>query len=462
MSRIYIFTGKGGVGKTSVAAAHAVKSAEEGKRTLLVSADMAPNLGDVFGVEAGSGEKTVRDNLSILELDPERLMRTEYPGVNRSIAKLMGQTGGFDSGDQSGRRSLGSMLGGAGASTAGLGDTFIIPGFENLFSLLKIRDLYLSGRYDRIIVDCAPTGETLSLLKLPELLTWYMEKFFPVGKALVRIMAPVSKHKYKVELPDRAAMNEIGQMHQKLVRLQNLLRDPDVCCVRLVCIPERMVVEETKRSYMYLNLYGYQVDGVYINRILPDLPGNPFMEHWARIQKPYIEELEKVFTGLPITGIPWYPTEVRGMEAVGRLCSDVLKDKDLFETRVRTEHDVYETVPGGYCLHIKLPGVSGLADREGGRDCDSENLQVAKYGPDLDIQINNYMRRIPLPDVLRGAEIAGVKAAGDELQISFRMENAQDPTGTDKAAADSIGDLHSTGGVHAAKASHSGGKGGVQ
>ena len=154
MGKIFIITGKGGVGKTSVAAAHAVRSADEGINTLLISADMAHNLGDIFQVEAGGSVKQIAPCLSLLELDPYLLMKEEYPDVNKALANLSGSSG---------------------AALSEVADSYMIPGFENLFSLLKIRDLYRSGEYGRIIVDCAPTGETLTLLKLPELLSWYVE-----------------------------------------------------------------------------------------------------------------------------------------------------------------------------------------------------------------------------------------------------------------------------------------------
>ncbi|MDD6232574.1 ArsA family ATPase [Frisingicoccus sp.] len=398
MGRIIIFTGKGGVGKTSVAAAHAIASANEGKNTLLVSADMAHNLGDIFQTEVGGHTKKVRDHLSLLELDPDMLMKEEFPNVNKAIGALMGSSG---------------------FSAGSVGDNFIIPGFENLFSLLKIRDIYESGEYDRIIVDCAPTGETLSLLKLPELLTWYMEKFFPVGKVMVRVLAPVSKVKYKVTLPTHKAMNEIEEMHGQMVLLQELLKDPEICSVRLVCVPEKMVVEETKRNFMYLNLYDYQVDRVFINRILPDETGSDFMNRWRDIQKKYIEEIEKVFTEVPVTKIPWYSEEVRGKEAIERLADDVLKISDLFAISVQNEKETYEVIDGGYCLTVKLPGA------------DSDKVSVVVHDMDIDIKVNNYNRCIPLPNTLRGAQVTDVRFAENKLQISLKTKDVSEDAGKD-------------------------------
>ena len=396
MGRIFIVTGKGGVGKTSVAAAHAVQSAREGNNTLLVSADMAHNLGDIFMTGADGEVREIAPGLSILELDPYLLMRTEYPQINRTIANLSGS---------------------AGLAVGRIGDSYMIPGMENLFSLLKIRDLFLENRYERIIVDCAPTGETLSLLKLPELLSWYVEKFSPVGRIMTRVLTPVARLRYRMELPDTEAMDEFGEVYRKLVKLQNLLKDPEITRVRLVCTPERMVVEETRRSFMYLNLYNYAVDAVFINRILPAATGSGFMDRWHEIQQGYIAELKSVFTGLPVTGIPWFPEEIRGMEAVEKLCGEVFSGLDLFSLPVRQDNEVYAAIEGGYSLTVRIPG----AERE--------QVLVFPREMDLDIRIRNYVRSIPLPGVLRGAQVTGTRIQDGTLTVSFRTRGGGD-TGT--------------------------------
>ena len=290
----------------------------------------------------------------------------------------------------------------------------MIPGFEDLFSLLKIMQIYRSGEYERILVDCAPAGETLSLLKLPGLLSWYMEKFFPVGKTMVRVLAPLSKAKYHVELPDRKAMDEIEEMPLELLRLQELLKDGNISSVRLVCTPEKMVVEETKRSYMFLSLYGYRLDGVFINRVLPEEADNAFFRGWREIQRGYMEELRQVFRGIPMSGIPWYPAEVRGKHAIGRICREILTDPDLFKIRAVSGGEEYTGIPGGYQLCVPLPGaLQGQAD-------------VRVHGMDLDIILNNYTRRIPLPNSLRGIRPSEVVLEDGKLKISFPAERGEE------------------------------------
>ena len=392
MGRIILFTGKGGVGKTSVAAAHALKSAAGGQKTLLVSADMAHNIGDMFEMRIGRVPVRITENLYGLELDPDMMLREEFPDAAAAFSKL---------------------LKGSGAGSPDPGEYFLLPGFENLFSLLKIKKIYESGEYDRIIVDCAPAGETLSLLKLPELLEWYMEKFFPVGKTMVRVLKPVSRFRYHTELPDGKAMDEIGEMHWELVKLQEFLKDGSITGVRLVCTPEKMAVEETKRTYMYLCLYRYRTDHVFINRVLPERTGNDFLSGWRNMQEGYIEELHRVFGELPVSEIPWYPEEVRGIPAVRRIADEILTDPDLFEALPAEDNEIYSEIPDGYLLTVKLPGA------EQGEAC------VRVFGTDLDITLGSYSRRIPLPDTLRGISPSGAVLEEGLLKISF-------PTGKGK------------------------------
>lgn len=271
MTRVFIFTGKGGVGKTSVAAAHARNSAIDGKKTLIVSTDMAHNLSDIFEVPIGKTIREVAANLHALEIDPNFIMNEDFPQMKRAITNLI-ESSGMPLGD--------------------IGQLAVFPGMDELFSLLKIMDIYEKGEYERIIVDCAPTGETLALLKFPELLAWYMEKFFPIGKLAMKVLSPVSKTVFKIQLPDKNAMNDIEKLYLKLMELQEFLKNRETTSIRLVTMPEKMVVEETKRNFMYLNLYDYLVDGVYINRILPKDMDNPFFSEWIRIQNQYVDELE--------------------------------------------------------------------------------------------------------------------------------------------------------------------------
>lgn len=387
MGRIYIFTGKGGVGKSSVAAAHAVKSAEEGVKTLLVSTDMAHNLGDIFGRRLGKEPEQIMENLDAYEIDPAYVMENDFGDMMSCLKQMV-----------------------AGSTESGRDDMGMIPGMEELFSLLKISDIHNKQLYERIVVDCAPTGETLSLLKFPELLSWYMEKFFPLGKVAVRVLAPVSRQFLKVELPDKNAMNDIERMYLRLQELQELLKDRETTSVRIVTVPEKMVVEETKRNYMYMNLYNFNVDGLYINRILPEGIDNEFFGEWLNIQKKYIAQIKESFAALPIYRIPWYDEELRGIRAVKRICGDALTKEQIFEAGHITEREQFEQQGEEYLLTVYLPGTA------------KEELDVFRTLTDVVIRIGNVKRNIPLPNALRAYEIAGAKLEDGRLRIRFEKE----------------------------------------
>lgn len=384
MNRIYIFTGKGGVGKSSVAAAHALKSAAEGKKTLLVSTDMAHNLGDIFERRLGKQVENIMSNLDIYEIDPEYVMEKDFSSVMKYLGNLLSEADDYS-----------------------IQDMGMMPGMEELFSLLKISDIYNRERYERIIVDCAPTGETLALLKFPELLSWYMEKLFPIGKVGVRILAPISKLAFKVEMPNKNAMNDIEKMYLKLVELQELLKNRDVTSIRIVTTPEKMVVEETKRSYMYLNLYNFNVDGLYINRIFPKDMNNDFFDQWIVIQKEYITYLKESFCALPIYEIPWYDEELRGEKNIRKIVEDVLSENDVFAEKIITEKESFKQNETGYQLDVFLPYA------------DKSSIALYQAATDIVIKTGNFKRNIPLPNTLRNYLVTGAKFREGKLSIMF-------------------------------------------
>lgn len=382
MNRIYIFTGKGGVGKSSVAAAHALKSAEEGKKTLLVSTDMAHNLGDIFGRKFGKEVIQIRPDLYGYEIDPEYAMVNDFPEILEYIKNMMQIV---DTSEAVG----------------------MIPGMEELFSLLKISELYKSEIYERIIVDCAPTGETLSLLKFPELLTWYMEKLFPIGKVGVRILAPFSQKLFQVDMPNKKAMNEIERVFVKLIDLQELLKNREITSVRIVTTPEKMVIEETKRNYMYMNLYNFNVDGLYINRILPQDINNAFFDQWVELQKEYIKSLKETFAALPIYEIPWYDEELKGEDNIRRIVNDVLTGDEVFAVKIITERENFLATEDGYQLDVHMPGA------------EKADIDLYQSKTDIVIKMGNFKRNIPLPNILRSYEVSGAKFEDGVLHVSF-------------------------------------------
>ena len=271
MGRIIIFTGKGGVGKTSIASAHALKASQNGMKTLIVSTDMAHNLKDIFMKDIGKEYSEIANNLYALEIDPNHEMNNNYGNMFKAFKNMMPET------------SL--------ENENLLEDMMVFPGIEELFSLIKIKEIYEKNIFDLIVVDCAPTGETLSLLKFPELLSWYIEKLFPIGKVALKVLRPISKVAFKIEMPDKHALNDIEKLYVSLCELQSLLKNRNVCSIRLVTIPEKMVVEETKRNYMYLNLYNFNVDGKlhygnFNGRIVSFVVGGSYLKITITFNKP--------------------------------------------------------------------------------------------------------------------------------------------------------------------------------
>ncbi len=351
---------------------------------MLVSTDMAHNLGDIFERRLGKEAENVLPDLDIYEIDPEFVMENDFSSVMKYLGNLLSDVDDYS-----------------------LQDMGMMPGMEELFSLLKIADIYNNEGYERIIVDCAPTGETLSLLKFPELLSWYMEKLFPIGKVGVRMLAPISKSVFKVEMPNKNAMNDIEKMYLKLMELQELLKNRDVTSIRIVTTPEKMVVEETKRNYMYMNFYNFNVDGLYINRILPKDINNDFFSEWMIIQKNYITYLKESFAALPIYEIPWYDEELRGEKNIRRIVEDVLSERDVFAEKIITERESFKQIERGYQLDVFLP----YADKSG--------IDLYQAATDIVIKTGNLKRNIPLPNILRNYMVAGAKFNEGKLSIVF-------------------------------------------
>ena len=387
MSRIIIFTGKGGVGKTSTAAAHAVKAAKQGMKTLIVSTDMAHNLSDIFMMRLKEEPVEILSNLYGLEIDSNYEMTRYYGTISGAFKNMISFK---NEGDEE-----------------ALEDIVVFPGIEELFSLLKIKELYDKNIYDLIIVDCAPTGETLSLLKFPELFSWYMEKLFPIGKVAMKVLRPISKLAFKIDMPDDKAMNDIQKLYVKLGKLESLLKDREVCSIRLVTIPEKMVVEETKRNYMYLNLYNFNVDGLYINRIIPEDIDNNFFKQWKQLQKNYLEEIVSVFGNIPIYKIKWYEVDINGISALERIATDSLQDESIFKVLKKTENETFEKTEKGYVLQVYLPFT------------DKKDFDLFESGTDVIVKIGNFKRNIPIPNIIRKYSIVSAKLNEEVLSIQF-------------------------------------------
>jgi arsenite-transporting ATPase len=234
-----------------------------------------------------------------------------------------------------------------------------------------------------------------------------MEKFFPIEKIAMRVLSPVSKRLFHLELPNQRAMSDIEKIYAQLIQLEELLRNREVTSIRLVSVPEKMVVEETKRNYMYMNLYNFQVDGLYINRILPQDMENAFFEEWMEIQGGYIKELQEVFGGIPIYKIPWFDSELTGIAGIERIEQEVLTGQEIFAIHADIEGERYEQTDEGYEMKLPLPFIQ------------KEDIKLHESDQEVIVRIGNFKRNIPKPSVLREYELGGGKLEAGMLTIRF-------------------------------------------
>ena len=386
MDRLILLTGKGGVGKTSLAAAHAVASARQGRQTMLASMDAAHNLSDLFGCEPAPAPVEIAPRLDITEVDPGQV-REEFADLNAALAGLI--------------------------VSEDTEDVIDLPGLDPLFFLLRVQQLAESGDYDRIVLDLAPTGETLSLLQLPEMLSWWMERVFPVQKLALRALRPVAQPLWHIQLPNRRAMNDVERLYQRLQDMQLLLKNPGLASVRLVTLPERMVIEETRRSYLYLNLFGYSVDQVFVNGVLPDQVDG-FFRGWVEHQREHLTEIEDAFGHLPLTRVPRFASDLLGLDDISRL-AEVALDEHAFDVRENLAHEQYLKVDAGYDLRLMLPAAM------------SEQVHLTQTGADLSVRIGGFRRSITLPDSLRHHDVTSARLRDGVLTIQLRLPQKVQP-----------------------------------
>lgn len=390
--RIIIYTGKGGVGKTSIAAATAVKLARQGKRTLILSTDAAHSLADSLAVPIGPDPVQISPNLWGQEVNSLRETENNWGAVQGWLS---------------------AMLDKAQLKDITTEEMLVFPGMEELFSLLQIKKHAQSGMYDVLVVDCAPTGETLRLLSYPNVLNWWLEKIFPHERKLVKLVRPVAKLVNSIELPSDHVLDSIERFARDLEDMQRIVLDQETTSVRIVLNPEKMVLAEAKRSFTYLNLFGFNTDSVIVNRVLPDEAGEGFFEHWRSLQKKYEEEIVTNFHPLPILKAPMMPREVIGIPVLGELADMVFGAHDPSGMLYRGRTEVIREEDGEMLLELRIPFV------------EKADLDLTQTGDELTVHAGAYKRKVILPRPLMGRQVAGAKYAEDRLVIRFGKRDIQ-------------------------------------
>jgi arsenite/tail-anchored protein-transporting ATPase len=384
--RVILFTGKGGVGKTSVAAATAMRCAELGHRTIVMSTDPAHSLGDSFDVELGSRQKRVAKNLWAHEVSALHEMERHWRKLHDYAASVFATQG------------LDDVVAEEVASP---------PGMDEIASLMWIKHYADRGEHDVIVVDCAPTGETLQLLVFPDAATWWLDKIYPWQRRAMKIARPVLQPLVDIPLPSDDIFASVKDLLLDLEGMKKVLTDSDVTTVRLVLNLEKMVVKEAKRAFTYLSLFGYVTDAVVVNRLLPDDLQDDLFRKWHAIHQRYAEEVEQSFAPLPILNVPLFDEEVVGQRMLLRMAEAVYGDRDPMDHFYRGTSQRVQKVGSEYVLALKVPFVQ------------RSDVTLTRQDGELFVTVGNYRREIALPRVLAGRETIGAAIEDGELRVRF-------------------------------------------
>jgi arsenite-transporting ATPase len=386
VTRVVLVSGKGGVGKTTIAAATAVRAAELGRTALVASLDRAHNLGDVLGAKLTAEPIKIAPKLWALEADPQLELRRQWKALSGYFARFFAWAG----------------LGGAEAD-----EIAVLPGVEELLVLSRLTELVESERYELVVVDLAPTASSLRLLSFPELMAGPVGRLIKLERSFMRVTRPALKRVLNMPLPEDETYRALEHLGERLLRLRRMLTDPAAAIVRLVSIPERVVIDETRAAFTLLSLFGLCVDAVVLNRVLPRELARGYLGEWTRIQAREIARAEEQFGTAPIFKLRFQPDEVIGLPALSRVAGEVYGDRDpslpfVEAPPLRFTEDEQQTT-----LELRLPHAVGDA------------LDLKQRGDELIVTVGGWRRQWPLPPSLRGRRVSSARFSGGALLIRF-------------------------------------------
>jgi arsenite/tail-anchored protein-transporting ATPase len=400
--RIILYTGKGGVGKTTVAAATAARCAALGHRTIVLSTDLAHSLADSFDRPLAPEPVEIAPNLWAQETDIYHNIRTYWGRVQEWINMLLAW------------RQIDELV---------ADELSVLPGMDELANLLWINRHGESGQFDVVIVDCAPTGETLRLLSLPDVARWWMEKIFPLHRRAAQVVRPLGRALFDFPVPPDDVYDAVKDLFGQLDDLHGMLTDQALTSVRLVLNPEKMVVKEAQRTYTYLNLFGYATDLVVCNRVLPPEVTDRYFDAWKETQARHRQAVEEGFAPLPILDAPLFGHEIVGLDRLREMATALYGDRDPSELFFHGKGHYIEKQAGEYVLSLQLPFAS------------KEQVSLLQAGDELIVHVGGQKRNVILPRALVGLQPRGARFEDGALRIRFSTQTAPAPaTGATKGS----------------------------
>ena len=387
--RTILYTGKGGVGKTSVAAATALKAARSGKKVLVMSTDPAHSLSDAFDAEVGPDPKEMAPGLWAQEIDYSTMLEENWAEIRHYMTTLFEWQG---------------------ADTLAAEELAMLPGMDELFGLLMVRRHWREALYDALIVDAAPTGETLKLLSLPDQIGWYVEKIFPIQRRVASVVRPFARRaKSLPPLPEDSVFAAGQRFYEAILGVEEILTDRENASIRLVANAEKMVIAEARRAYTYLNLYDYGVDAVIVNRLLPDEVSDPYFASWREAQERHLQTISDSFSPIPILKARLFDREMYGLEALTALAEEVFEGVEPLGLLFRgATHEIVRS-GDGYEVILNLP----LAEKR--------DLDLSKRGAELFVRVGAHKRNILLPDSM--ARLSATGASIDAGRLRVRLDD---------------------------------------
>ena len=391
--RIIFFAGKGGVGKTSVSAATGIKAAELGHKTVVMSLDVAHSLADIFDLDRDLLDKNkglpveINQKLFIQELDIQEEIQRYWGDIHKYLSSIFHTTG------------LDEIL---------AEELAVLPGMEEISLLLYINKYVREKAFDVILLDCAPTGESLRFISIPTTLEWYMKKVFKLQRTVVKYVRPVAKRVYDLPLPGDDYFQAIEDLFEKLEGVDQILVNPEITTVRLVTNPEKVVLKETQRAFMYFCLYKMSIDAIVMNRLLPGNLKDAYFKGWIKEQQNHCEEAQDFFSPVPIFPVDLFAGEVIGYNDLKKLAEQIYGDKNPLERFFKDEPYRLTKQNGNYRLKLKLPFIS------------KKDVELNKLQEELVIRIGGFKRHIMLPRQVASLNAVTAKLEGEYLNVFFK------------------------------------------